>query len=127
MAFQEIGPSRGCPVVGVTVSNSLINGNKKHTIVFRVGPPLLDKLGWEHGDRITVLWGDGADFGKVRLCKNVGGLKLIKARGAVSMFLGTTRKPDSMSNTKHFATESEYIVDDGLLITLPDWFYPAAE
>lgn len=76
MSFKSLAPykmARSDGKVSIAV--------QQKQIAIRIGPVILEQLGWEAGTCIDVQVGDGDDFGVVRLAKNPAGWSLQKQGG----------------------------------------------
>ena len=124
MAFTEIGFSRRVTGVTFGMLASHVKGAKLTSKV-RIGADILLALGWKKGDRIAFFWGTGPDLGKLHLRKNEFGVLLISAGRSVTTAVQTSRTPAESCKTMNQSTVVKYKIDDGLRITLPDWFYQA--
>ncbi len=131
MAFKEVGINKHITSQGVTVGLLRAGGNRLQAKV-RFSDSVLEELGWKKGNRIAFLWGTDSDLGKLKLCMSETGIKIDHGRHSITACLETTRLPNGTCAEHNRSTPSEYQIDGdstnrSLLITLPDWFYPAAE
>lgn len=145
MAFIRPEPSRFQRFVGsVGVACRVRNddGKQCRLMEFRLGVEIVKKLGWANGTKIDVLWGDGSDFGKVRLVQGELGVALrssdpdrAKSWKVASSAVQYGEIPDARGNrwrfemtTRPMVTVAHKIVDGGVVITVPrDWFVSAKD
>ena len=93
---------------------------------FRVPCEVTKILGWTPETRVAVMWGSGADKGKVLLAETPGGYATTWPGRAKAIYIQTTKVPDWIPLTKKcdITNVDHEITDDGLLLTLPSFLAP---
>ncbi|MCW5615846.1 MAG: hypothetical protein KIT32_12055 [Rhodocyclaceae bacterium] len=92
-----------------------------------LGRGIMKMMGWDHGDRVAIYWGENKDFGWLRLEPDGEGFKLgmttRKYREAASV-IQTTEIHRAAILEPHFATECKWRVREGCLeIEAPKWLW----
>lgn len=91
-----------------------------------VGMMMMRMMGWERGQRVDVLWGEGKDFGWLRLDPQPDGFKLGRTGKSedCACVLSTSQIHRSGRSELHSPAVCKWrIREGGLELLAPSWFW----
>jgi hypothetical protein len=104
------------PVRGLRIAK-----HKGGNIAIAIGPDLANQIGLTKGDRVSILWGSGQDFGLLRIQREPDGdFKLFTQRRGEGKTLrcSTNAKPSWVPNGPVFASDCEVVERDSRSVTV---------
>lgn len=126
-------PPRGGSFLGRAVSLRIGINHRLPMVIFVVGEPLAEELGWKRGSRIRLFWGEAAHrrLTRLQLAKDSeAGYKLKKmSKRSWTIGFSTPNFPPGARTERHGYARPDFRIPEKhiLEINLPEWFYKPEE